>query len=117
MVLCDGLLASSSSSAPKAVDPPRKSLSSPLSFPEAPAMLVVESEKPVMSVEVTSGLEAGLDSAVLVSEVVGSASPSEMIGSELARVPEMSYAVEAARLILKLLAVQWLPRWLGQSWL
>ncbi|GLT53947.1 hypothetical protein SLA2020_271810 [Shorea laevis] len=49
-----------------------------------------------MTVEVTSGPEAGLDSAVLVSDVVGSASSTEMIGSELARVPEMSYVVEAA---------------------
>jgi hypothetical protein len=48
MDFSDGLLASSSSSAPIAIAPPRKSLSSPLCIPEAPAVLVVESKKPVM---------------------------------------------------------------------
>lgn len=110
MDLSDGLMASSST-APIAIAPTRKPLPSPLCIPEALAVLVVESEMPVLAVgrslkedsdlsvkplEVSSGPEASLGSAVLISDAVVSGSSTEMLGSELARVPELSNVIEAA---------------------
>ncbi|GLT68497.1 hypothetical protein SLA2020_407210, partial [Shorea laevis] len=106
----EGLLASSSSSATSAIVPPRKSLATPLGipeapavsvvesempvFPEAPAMLVVESILPVMSVENSSGPEAGKGSAALISVAEGSVSSTEVLGSELVRAQGLSNVVE-----------------------
>jgi hypothetical protein len=57
-------------------------------------MLVVESNLPVMSVENSSGPEAGKGSAALISDAEGSVYSTEVLGSELVRVQGLSSVVE-----------------------